>query len=74
MRRNPIRAQEIETTRVEKIEKIQLLVKQGNDYLCEHIRAKASVSKSKVEEMINKFRLSEVVTVGEKQASIISEY
>ena len=65
LRRNPIRAQEIEMTRTGKREKIRLLVKQENEYLSEHKRAKVSVAKAKVEVMLDKFRLSEVITITE---------
>ncbi len=61
LRRNPIRAQEIETARAEKVEKVRLLVKRENEYLSEHKRAKVSVAKAKVEVVIDKFRLSEVI-------------
>jgi transposase len=38
-RRNPVRAQEMETIRTNKLKKLQSLLQQGNTYLCEHPRA-----------------------------------
>lgn len=62
LRRNPFRAEELEITRAEKIKKAEGLVKHENRYLSEHKRAKASVAKVKVEEMLKKLKLSDFIT------------
>ncbi len=57
LRRNPLRVQEIEKTRKEKIKKVQTEIKKQNQYLAEHKRAKLSVAKSKIEQLITKLKI-----------------
>ncbi len=57
LRRNPIRAEEIEKTREEKIKKVQTEIKNRNEYLTKHKRAKLSVAKSKIELLITKLKM-----------------
>ena len=60
LRRNPVRAEEIEKTREEKIKKVQTEIKNRNEYLVKHKRAKLTVAKSKIELLIHNFRLNEI--------------
>ena len=57
LRRNPLRVQEIEKTRREKIKKVQAEIKKQNQYLAEHKRAKLLVAKSKIEQLITKLKI-----------------
>jgi len=57
LRRNPVRAEEIEKTREEKIKKVQAKIKNRNEYLAEHKRAKLAVAKSKIELLITKLKI-----------------
>jgi len=57
LRRNPVRAKEIEKTREEKIKKVQAKIKNRNEYLAEHKRAKLTVAKSKIELLITKLKI-----------------
>jgi transposase len=57
LRRNPVRAEEIEKTREEKIKKVQTEIKNRNEYLAKHKRAKLTVAKSKIELLITKLKI-----------------
>ena len=57
LRRNPLRVQEIEKTRREKIKKVQAEIKKQNQYLAEHKRATLLVAKSKLEQLITKLKI-----------------
>lgn len=63
LRRNPIRAEEIEKTREEKIKKVQTEIKNRNEYLAKHKRAKLSVAKSKIEQLITKLKIRSFIKV-----------
>ncbi len=63
LRRNPIRAEEIEKTRKEKIEKVQGVTAKQNEYLAEHKRAKVSVAKRKIDKLLERLKLTEFARV-----------
>lgn len=58
LRRNPIRAEEMEITRKEKIEKVQRIIQRQNEYLAEHKRAVVSVAKRKIDKVLVKLKLT----------------
>lgn len=72
LRRNPIRVEEIEGTRGEKIEKVQRVVEDKNKYLSEHKRAKVSVAKAKIIKLLGKLKLDNFITIkaGERSLSL----
>jgi transposase len=67
LRRNPIRAEEIEKTRKEKIEKVQGVIERQNKYLAEHKRAEVSVAKRKVDKLLKTLKLTEFTKVAARQ-------
>lgn len=58
LRRDPVRAAEIEQNRQDKIQKIQRLVEERNTYLAEHKRAKPSVAFQYLNKWLYKLKLS----------------
>jgi transposase len=71
LRRNPIRVEGIEKTRVEKLAKIQSAIEKENKYLVEHKRASASVAKKKVSGLLEKLKLTGFATVGEEERRLL---
>ena len=63
LRRNPVRAREIETGRNSKVEKIEKMVGERNLYLSEHPRAEVSTALSLVNEKIQKLKVSGFVSI-----------
>jgi transposase len=63
LRRNPLRAEEIQKNRSEKLLKAEGEVEAQNQYLSEHPKAKVSVSIRKVETLLQKLKLSKFVKV-----------
>lgn len=63
LRKNPQRVKEIEKTRQEKIEKVQKLVKEQNKYLLEHKKAKVSAAQKRVENLLEKLKVSNYTEV-----------
>jgi transposase len=63
LRRNPVRAKELEDIRKSKIEKIEGFIQGRNQYLDEHPRAIVAVAVSKVQELIEKLKLSSFLSV-----------
>ena len=63
LRKNPQRAEEIEQTRQEKINKLQSIIKEQNIYLSEHGKAQMSVAKTKVQNAIDRLKLSTFIGV-----------
>lgn len=57
LRRNPIRAQDIETTRKEKRSSVQKLVDKKNVYLAEHKKAQSQTALREVEAKIKKLKV-----------------
>jgi transposase len=58
LRRNPVRAEEIETSRNKKVEKIRKIVEERNQYLSEHPRAGVSTAVFLVNKKIEKLKIS----------------
>jgi transposase len=66
LRRNPIRVEEIEQTRYEKIDKIKRLIEAKNKYLADHQKAKESVALRDIKKKVTKLKLSKFVEVEAK--------
>lgn len=66
LRRNPIRVEEIEQTRQEKIDKIKKLIETKNKYLAEHQKAKESVALRDIKKNLANLKLSKFVTAESK--------
>ncbi len=58
LRRDPIRAEELAATRQSKREALELLVSRQNDYLSEHPKAKLETAIKRVQEKIDKLKVS----------------
>ena len=58
LRRNPVRMQEIRATRANKLQAVEKVVVNQNQYLNDHTKAKAETAVKKVNAMINKLKLS----------------
>jgi transposase len=71
LRKNPIRVQEIETCRNEKIDKIMGLIKSQNEYLDEHKKAKIEVAVKNIDERIRRLKLSDFVKVEVEQKRLV---
>lgn len=71
LRRNPVRAAEIEDRRQDKLQKIHRLVAEKNTYLSEHPRAKVSVASASLHQWLDKLKLSEFcqIETGERTLS-----
>jgi hypothetical protein len=67
LRRNPVRAVEIEQSRQDKIDKLQRLVAEKNTYLSEHPRAKPSVASEYLTQWLDKLKLSEFCHIEAKE-------
>jgi transposase len=63
LKRNPVRAKELEDVRKDKIEKIGDFIHDRNQYLDEHPRAVITVAVSRVKELIEKLKLSSFLSV-----------
>jgi transposase len=63
LRRNPVRAKELEDIRKSKIEKIEDLIHGRNQYLDEHPRAVVTVAVSLVKELIERLKLTSFLHV-----------
>ena len=77
-RRNPVRAQEIQANRTEKIESITKKIKEANIYLKDHKKAKPETQISAINKLISKLHLSSLCSVfitdqGEMNLSIDKE-
>lgn len=59
LRRNPIRAREIEEGREKKLAKIRGMIEDQNKYLLEHKRAKVKVARNKIRCMIQKLKVED---------------
>jgi transposase len=66
LRRNPIRVEEIEQTRQEKIDKIKKLIETKNKYLAEHQKAKESIALRDIKKNLANLKLSKFVAVESK--------
>ncbi|MCP4367132.1 MAG: IS1634 family transposase [Deltaproteobacteria bacterium] len=66
LRRNPLRAEEIERNRKSKFSKLKELLKTKNTYLSEHPRAKVEVAIKEVNSRIKKFKFNDWIEVKAK--------
>lgn len=63
LRRNPVRAEEMSTTRTSKLDTLQALADEQNRYLAEHMRADQHKAWRKVIEKADRLGMGELVTV-----------
>ncbi|MCZ6469673.1 MAG: IS1634 family transposase [Candidatus Dadabacteria bacterium] len=63
LRRNPIRAKEIEQVRKEKLEKLQSLIEEKNTYLSTHIRATEKVALKELQAKAEKLKINTWMTI-----------
>lgn len=63
LRRNPMRAEQIQQTRRSKIVMLEKKIKEANEYLASHRRAKVSVAFNKLTAAVSRFKLTEWVEV-----------
>ena len=63
LRRNPVRAREIETGRNSKVEKIRKITDERNQYLSEHPKAEVSTALSLINEKVEKLKVSGFVSI-----------
>jgi len=73
LRRNPVRAKEIQKSRTSKINHIIELVKEKNLYLSEHPKAKTEVACRKIEEKISSLKLKTITSISVEQRTIMLE-
>ena len=63
LRRNPVRAKEIQDSRNKKIEKIRIITEERNAYLSEHPKADVSTAIDMINERIKKLKISGFTTI-----------
>jgi transposase len=63
LRRNPMRVEELERTRREKLSRVQEMITKENEKLEKHPRAKDTVSKKKIEELLVKLKLKDFTAI-----------
>lgn len=68
LRRNPVRAEEIAHSRLDKLEALKRTLADRNSYLAEHPQAKAATALRMVQERAAKLRISDWVTVSSPDA------
>ena len=73
LRRNPVRAKEIEQNRQEKLAQIRHKLEEQNEYLREHPKALAKVAKRKVLEKVEKYGLSRWISISYRQRKLFLE-
>jgi transposase len=71
LRRNPVRAREIQESRESKKRSIELLVKKQNQYLQEHPRAKEAIACKRVTEKIKKLEADSWIKVAIQDRKIV---
>ena len=67
LRRNPIRAGEMQATRQSKLDSLARRAEQANTYLTEHVRAKVATAIKSLQQQIAKLKLSSWVSVGQAE-------
>jgi hypothetical protein len=67
LRRNPRRAEEMQATRQSKLDALATRVKQANQYLADHPRAKVATALKSLQRQIAKLKLASWVDVGQAQ-------
>jgi len=70
LRRNPLRAQEIQTGRESKLARVRLEAQRQREYLARHPRAKTGVALQKVQAKAKQLKISEWVQLEEKDRQI----
>lgn len=63
LRRNPVRAQEIERSRKDKLASLEKAIHQYNQYLKEHPRAKVEVGERILKEKVQRLRISDWISL-----------
>jgi transposase len=67
LRRNPIRAEEVEKNRQGKFAKLKEKLEEKNEYLLEHARAKVGVAKKNVSAIVKKYKFHDWIKVRSKR-------
>jgi transposase len=70
LRKNPVRAQEIDEHRNSKWDSFQKFVKKENNYLAEHPKAKIGTALSRIQIKATKLNITEWITITEEERSI----
>jgi hypothetical protein len=73
LRRNPIRAMEVSQNRAERLEALQKLAEEQNQYLAEHPKAEVHTAIKKVWEKEGRLKLGSIVTVTAENRQITVE-
>ena len=73
LRKNPVRAREQQETRNSKMGKVKSLILEKNQYLADHLRAKPSVAKRNVNELIAKLKITDFMEVKYKGRTVFLE-
>ena len=73
LRRNPIRAQEVQASRESKVRSVERAINKQNDYLAEHSRAQVKVALRKVRARSEKMKLSSWLKVSASGRKILLE-
>lgn len=63
LRRNPIRSEQMRSSRNQRIERIRTKLQQKNTYLAQHPKAKIAVAVKNIEDEVEKMKLSGCMTV-----------
>ncbi|MBU0699947.1 IS1634 family transposase [bacterium] len=71
LRRNPLRVNELEANREEKIEKIKKIVEKENNYLNSHKRAKIEIRFNKIQNWLKKLKVSDFCNIEAEERNFI---
>ena len=71
MRRNPVRAEEIQKTRLSKQERLQSKIETWNDYLKNHHKAKPETYIRYANDLIEKYRLEDYLSIVEEDRKLV---
>jgi transposase len=71
LRRNPERAGQMQATRNSKLAAVNKKIKQANEYLAAHPRAKVSAALAKLTAMVNRFKLSGWAALEAKDRTLV---
>lgn len=70
LRRNPVRVEEINASRIEKLKGIEKLVQDRNVYLSEHRKAKVETALKGVSRKINRLKMGQWLQVGSEERTV----
>lgn len=73
LKRNPVRVQQIDRNRRDKLRKIRILVEEQNLYLSEHVRASTEVALKNVVARIGKLKLNNWLSARAEDRSVVLE-